>query len=142
MSFSDDMEAKILDYIFGATAISLATNHYIALTASDPSDDASGMSSEPTIGVNAYARVNKTNNTTTWASATGTSPTSKLNGEDFTFPTATGAWGTLDYFAILRSSTGVAGTDLIAHGALDVQRSPVNGDTVRFATGQLEVTLS
>ena len=88
-SFSDYLEAKVLDHVFGATAYTApATIYYAAFTAA-PSD--SGGGTECTGG--SYARKGMTNNATNFPNASGTSPTSKTNGADVNFVQATAEIG-------------------------------------------------
>lgn len=132
--FTDTWEKKILDAIFGNTALSgVPATLYVGLLTAAPSDDGSGVS-EPS--GNGYARVAVTNNTTNWPAATGSGAgaSSKTNGSTITFPQATGAWGTVTHFGIFDAST--AG-NLISYGALGASKSPVNLDTPSFAPGDI-----
>lgn len=134
-SFSDYLEAKILDEVFGATAFSAPGTLYVALFTAAPSD--SGGGTEVTGG--SYARVAVTNNTTNWPNATGTSPTSKANGTVITFPTATANWGTVVAFGIFDASSG---GNLIAWADLNTSRTINSSDTANFGVGSLTITLT
>lgn len=134
-SFSDYLEAKILDEVFGATAFSAPGTLYVALFTAAPSD--SGGGTEVTGG--SYARVAVTNNTTNWPNATGTSPTSKSNGTVITFPTATANWGTVVAFGIFDASSG---GNLIAWADLNTSRTINSSDTASFGVGSLTITLT
>lgn len=134
-SFSDYLEAKILDEVFGATAFSAPGTLYVALFTAAPSD--SGGGTEVTGG--SYARVAVTNNTTNWPNATGTSPTSKANGTVITFPTATANWGTVVAFGIFDASSG---GNLIAWADLNTSRTINSSDTASFGVGSLTITLT
>lgn len=91
ISFSDYLEAKVLNYVFGAQAFSAPATIYAALFTAAPTD--AGGGTEVTGG--SYARVAITNNSTNFPNATGTNPTTKQNGTQITFPTATANWGTV-----------------------------------------------
>jgi len=85
-----------------------------------------------------YARVTVDNDKTTWSAASGGALS---NAIVFTFPQATGDWGTITHFAIWDHATATAAVNLIAHGALSTIKAIDNGDTARFAIGELDVTL-
>lgn len=133
-SFSDFLEQKVLNHVFGATAYSAPGTLYFALFTTAPSD--SGGGTEVTGG--SYARVALTNNTTNFPNATGTSPTSKSNGTTITFPAASANWGTVVAFGIFDASSG---GNLICWADLTANKTINNGDTASFAVGALTITL-
>lgn len=90
--FSNYLELKVLDLIFGSTAYSVPGTLYAALFTVAPADDGTG-GTEVTGG--SYARVSITNNTTNFPNASGGNPSTKSNGTAITFPTATADWGTV-----------------------------------------------
>jgi len=129
MSFSDYLELKVLDHVFGKAAFAMPTTH-IALSTADPLDTGAGLA-EPIGG--AYARV--ATSAIDWnAAAAG----AISNASALTFPTATGAWGTVTHFAVFDAA--VAG-NLLASGLLTVAKVVSNGDTLKFDIGQLTATL-
>lgn len=145
-SKSDYLEARILNHILGAVASSAPAVTAIALSTAAYSDAATGASMTEVANAGAYARVSKTNNTTTWPTASGGSP-SKANGVAVTFPTASADWGNIKSFYIVDSATYGAGNvlyggDIQAYidsgftTGLDV----LSGDTPSFAVGALVVT--
>jgi len=138
-SKSDYLEKKYLDLVLGATAFTAVTPLGIALSTAAYSDASTGASMTEVANSNAYARVSHTNNTTNWPNATGTSPASKSNGAAFTFPTATGSWGTVASFYIVDSTTYGAGNVLYG-GDLTVSKAITTGDTASFATSAITVT--
>lgn len=107
MGASDDRERLILDSQFGAGATSFApATWYVGLSRATSNDDGTGFD-EPTIGVNGYARVALTNNTTNWpAAATVDGITTKRNGVAATFPTPTGPLGTMVEYGLFIAATG------------------------------------
>ena len=137
-SFSDYLEAKLLDHVFGKTnAYTAPTTLYLALFTVTPSD--SGGGTEASGG--GYSRLAITNNTTNFPNATGSSPTTKTNGADFAFPAANAdvssgsnmvAWGLFD-----ASSNG----NLIAWGALSGAKPWLNLDTFTIPSGLMSITL-
>lgn len=134
-SFSDYLEDKLLNHVFGATAYSSPGTLYIALFTAAPSD--SGGGTEVTGG--SYARVAVTNNTTNFPNASGTNPTSKANGTTITFPTASASWGTVVAFGIFDASSG---GNLIAWADLTANKTIGSGDTASFAASSLTITLA
>lgn len=134
-SFSDYLEGKVLNHVFGATAYSAPGTLYVALFTAALSDSGGGTE----VSGGSYARVALTNNTTNFPNATGTSPTSKSNGTTITFPTATANWGTVVAFGIFDASSG---GNLICWADLNANKTVNNGDTASFAASALTITLA
>lgn len=126
MSFSDYLEGKVLDHVFGLAAFTQPTL-YIALSTADPTDAGSGLT-EP--AGNGYARVQHSG----W-SRTGNTVS---NSTAVTFPQATGSWGTITHFAIMDAAT--AG-NVLASGSVSPSQAVVSGNTVEFAIGDLQCSL-
>jgi len=138
-SFSDHWENKILDHIFGKGLYNatLGTGGtypdvtiYVGLSTADPLDDASGLA-EPT--GNGYARV--ATSASDWNIASGGTID---NANTITFPEATGSWDTITHFALFDAATG---GNMLAHGAVSQSRAINSGDTAKFDTGDLDVSL-
>lgn len=131
-SFSNYWELEILDHVFKTGAYTAPTNIYVALCTSTVLDSSTGGSLPGECSGGAYARV--VCNTWDVASAGATENTGAI-----TFAEATADWGTATHFALCdHSSTG----NLLAHGALSAAKVIDSGDTAKFATGDLDVTLS
>ena len=129
MSFADYLENALLDHLFGKATFTSPAIH-VALSTADPLEDGSGLA-EPS--GNGYARVATA--PADWnASASGLVD----NLSEITFPQATGAWGTVTHFALFDAAT--AG-NMLLRGALTTSKSIDNGDTAKFAAGDLDVTL-
>ena len=135
-SFSDYLEIALLDHVFGTgdgAGTGLALSHpakFIALCTVAVTDDMTGSTiTEPTS--NSYARVQME----TWdkAAAGATENTNPVQ-----FAQATGSWGTILDFAIVDAST--AG-NMLAYGSLTISKSVASGDTPKFATGDIDITL-
>lgn len=126
-------QQKILDYLFGGTAVPLiAGPHLLALYTVAPTDTTAGT--EVTGG--AYARVSLTQNTTNWPAASAAVPSVKANGPVFTFPAPTANWGVIVAWAVLDSAAAV-----IAFGAVSPAKTVNNGDPApSFAAGALTIT--
>lgn len=136
-SKSDYLEKRILDHFLGATASTPAATVYIALSTAAYSDAATSASMAEVSG-GSYARVAVTNNATNWPAATGTSPATKQNGTAFTFPTASGAWGTVTSFYIVDVISGAG--NVYYGGDLTVAKPVTSGDTASFAINAITIT--
>ena len=141
MSFCDFLERELIDHVLGgatpANVYSPPATLYIGLSRTSVTtftDAGTGYSEPPG---NGYARVAVANTTTNWSAATGT-PTVKTNATAITFPTATGAWGTITYFFIADAASG---GNILMKGQLTTSKSVANGDTLTFAAGDIIVQL-
>jgi len=128
-SFADYTENKVLELIVGKTAFSTPTA-YIAASTADPTDAGSGIA-EP-IG-NGYARVSTSG--IDWNNASNGSIT---NANSFSFPEATGSWGTITHLAIYDAASG---GNMLAHGALDLAQTIAAGEVLRVPAGSFTITL-
>jgi len=100
-SYTNFTENKILDGLYGNTAISPPATWYLAVSTTTPAEDGTNFT-EP-VG-NGYARVAVTNNATNFPAASGGSKS--LSGA-FSFPTATpSGWGTVTYAGWFDASSG------------------------------------
>lgn len=134
MSFSNYLEAALLDQVVGKTDYTMPTA-YIALCTADPTDAGTGASMNEVANANSYARV-ATSGTDWDAAASGVT----ANAAELSFTQASGSWGTITHFALVDSGTYGAG-NMLAHGALDESKAIVNGDVVKFPIGTLDITL-
>lgn len=129
-SKSDFLELELLDHVLGNQAYSAPATVYVALYTTAPTDAGGGVE----VSGGAYARVAVTNNLTNWpAAAAG----AKANGTEIEFPTATADWGTVVAFAILDASSG---GNFLYWGDLTQSKTINNGDTAKFAVGDLDIT--
>lgn len=129
-SKSDFLELELLDHVLGNAAYTAPETVYVALYTTAPTDVGGGVE----VSGGSYARVAVTNNLTNWpAAAAG----AKANGTEITFPTATADWGTVVAFAILDAAS--AG-NFLYWGDLTQSKTVNNGDTAKFAVGDLDVT--
>ena len=132
MSFSDYLEAKLLDHIFGGQAYSAPTTLYLGLCTGV--SEAGVITGEP-VGNN-YSRVTITNNNTNFPNATGGS---KANGAILTFPEASGSWGTLTKWFLSDAASG--NTNTLHSGDLSPEKTIGSGDAPKFNIGALTLTL-
>lgn len=134
-SFSDYLENAILDHVFGTgegKSLSYAQpDKYIALCTVAVTDTATGSTiTEPSSP--SYTRVKMS----TWdqAAAGATENTNTI-----TFPQASANWGTILDFAICDA---VSAGNVLAYGSLTISKSVASGDTPKFASGDIDVSLA
>lgn len=134
MSFTDYLELEVLDQLFGGQDYVEPANWEIALSTTTPTDAGANFT-EP-VG-NGYARVVYANDkgASGWNNAAAGLVDNKV---DITFPAATGAWGTVTHFGIYDQSSP---ENLVAWGVLTASKVIGDGDTAKFAAGDLDVTL-
>jgi len=133
-SFSNYLEGALLQHIFstGAGNNAMAVpDKYVALCTVTVLDTMTGTTiTEPSGG--GYARVI----CQTWDACAGAGATE--NSQAITFPQATTSWGKITDFAICDAATV---GNMLAYGALTVSKSVQTGDTPKFDTGDLDITL-
>ena len=127
--FSDYLEDKVLDHVFGGNAYTAPATLYVALYTVAPTDTGGGT--EVTGG--SYARQSGT------FTVSGTNPTTASNSAAIEYPTATADYGTVVAVGILDASSS---GNLLAYANLDTSKSVTTGDVFRFDTGDLDITLA
>lgn len=132
-SLSDYSENKILDHIVGKTSFTMPSTVAVALYTAAPSDSGGGTEVSNS---NNYSR--KTTAAGDWTAASG-GATSNANA--ITFATPSGSWGTVTHFGLLDSATHGAG-NLLAWAPLTSSQAVGSGNTVSFAVGDLDITLT
>lgn len=131
--FSDYLEKKIIDHVFKTGAYSVPSNLYIALSKSTLSDTATGTTLPGEVSGGSYER--KLCNTWDASSAAGGDTE---NSQTVTFPTATAPWGTVKTFAVCDKTTK---GNVLVWGSLSASKAIATGDTAKFATGAIDITL-
>jgi len=125
MSFSNYLETKILDHVFGGTAYTAPSTLYVALFTSDPGDGNSGTE----VSGGGYTR-----QTVTFT----TSGATTSNDSAVEYATATANYGTVSHIGIYDASS--AG-NLLAHASLTSSKTIETGDVFRIPAGDLDITL-
>ena len=125
-AFSNYLENKVLDHVFGGNAYSAPGTLYLALYTSDPGDDNSGTECSGTSYARQTIAFTVTNDTASNTSAVE-------------FPTAGSAWGTITHVGILDALTS---GNLLAHGALTASKTVAQGDVFRVPAADLDITLA
>lgn len=136
MDFSDFLENELLDHVLKGLAYTVPATVGLALYTT-ATTDAGGGTEVP--NANAYARLEVEGATgrTFATAAAGTTD----NDQEWAFAAASGGnWGTVTHVAIVDSIT-FGGGNFLFHGALTVTKQIDDGDTFKFATGDLDVTL-
>lgn len=140
-SFSNYLENALLNHVFGSGDAAANAVHdmahpskYVALCTAAVVDSDDGAAITEVADANAYARTR----CETW---TVSSAGAISNTGPITFPQATGAWGKILDFAIMDGNTHGA-DDVLAYGTLTISKSVESGDTPKFASGDLDITLS
>lgn len=134
-STSDYLEQQIFNHIFRSDTFSKPTTIAIGLCPSPPSD--AGYT-ELTNSGNSYARIPNASGNGVWGTHGTGGPGS--NSVELSFPTATADWGWISGVIITDSNTYNAG-NLLLHGALTTPKFVQNGDTFKFAIGDLDITI-
>ena len=127
--FSDYLEDKVLDHVFGGVAYTAPSTLYVALYTVAPTDTGGGT--EVTGG--SYARQSGA------FTVSGTNPTQASNSSAIEYPTATGNYGTVVAVGIFDASSS---GNLLAYANLTASKVVSTGDVFRFNAGDLDVTLA
>ena len=127
MSFSNYLETKVLDHVFGGTAYTAPTTLYLSLHVTSPAEDDSGT--EVSTTGTAYARQ-------TVAFTTSGNTTSNTAAVEY--PTATANFGTVAYVGVYDAAT--AG-NLLCYAALTSSKVIETGDVFRVPAGDLDISL-
>ena len=127
--FSDYLEDKVLEHVFGGNAYSAPSTLYVALYTSAPSDTGGGTE----VSGGGYVRKTSTFN------VSGTNPTTASNAGAVEYPTATANYGTVVAVGIFDASSS---GNLLAYANLTASKVVSTGDVFRFNTGDLDVTLA
>ena len=126
MSFSDYLENKVLDHVFGGASYTAPATLYLALYTVAPTDTGGGTE----VSGGSYARQSCAF-TVTSNLATNTSAVE--------WPTATGSWGTVVAVGVFDASTS---GNLLAYGNLTSSKTIASGDVLRIPAGDLDITLT
>ena len=127
--FSDYLEDKVLDHVFGGNAFTAPSTLHVALYTVAPSDTGGGTE----VSGGAYARQ------TAAFTVSGTNPTTASNTAAIEYPTATANYGTVVAVGIFDASSG---GNLLAYSTLDSSKVVSSGDVFRFNAGDLDITLA
>ena len=126
-NLTDFLENKLLDHFLGTTAYTMPTV-YVGLFTVAPGDDSDGAQSGTEVTGGSYARQTAT------FSAASSGATSNDDNIDFTgMPAATTV-----AIALFDASTS---GNMLVHGTLTTNKQTDAGDTLRIATGDLDISI-
>ena len=127
--FSDYLEDKVLDHVFGGNAYTAPSTLYVALYTVAPTDTGGGTE----VSGGAYVRQSGA------FTVSGTNPTTASNTSAIEYPTATADYGTVVAVGIFDASSS---GNLLAYANLTSSKVVSSGDVFRFNTGDLDITLA
>lgn len=133
-SKADYLEDKVKNLILGNVAYTIPSPVFFGLwgTASSIGDTFNGGTAGEVSG-GSYDRVSVTNNTTNFATVSGTN---KVNSTAITFPTATANWNSsanINQVGTLDANAKTSGDNGMFWGDLTVPKPVLNGDQAQFA---------
>ena len=129
MAFSDYLEDKVLDHVFGGNAFTAPSTLYVALFTVAPSDTGGGTE----VSGGAYARQTATFN------VSGTNPTEASNVASIEYPTATASYGTALAVGVFDA---LSGGNLLAYSTLTTNKAIDTGDVFRINAGDFDIRLA
>ena len=125
MSFSNDFETRVLNYVFTASSVTRPTAWHVALYTAAPSDTGGGTE----VSGGGYTRK---------PVAFTVSGNTASNTASVEYPTATAGYGTVTHVGVFDASSG---GNLIAYAALTTSKAIDTGDVFRLPAGDLDITL-
>lgn len=128
-ALSDYSEKLILDYLMTTGSATRPTNWYVALYTSAPSDSGGGTE----LSGSGYAR-----EAVTFAAATSGAGTTSNSGA-VVFTADGGDWGSVTHMGIHDASSS---GNLLWHGALAAAKTVLDGDSLEFAVGNIDLTVA
>ena len=132
-SMSNWMELEVLDHISNVGAFTPAGTLWMAIFTVKPTDS-SGSGTE--VSGTGYTRAKFSNSTSTWSVAAAGAIE---NIAEISFPSAgAGGWGTVTGFAMFTSSNS---GNAYYWASLTSSKAVGSGDTAKFATGDIDITL-
>ncbi len=126
MSFTDDLETRVLQWSLTTGSPTRPTTWYVGLFTAAPGEAGGGTE----VSGGSYARTAAT------FSVTGNTAT---NSGVVEFPTATAGWGTITHVAVFDAAS--AG-NMLLYAALTTSKTIATGDILRIPAGELDITLN
>lgn len=130
----DYLEAQLMKHVFRNTAIFTPPANVAVHLYTSATSDANSTGTEVTGG--SYATVNV--GTTSGWSDPGSTGGLTDNAADVDFGTASASWGTVSHVSL----EVAGGANRLFHGALTASKTVGSGDTFKFATGALDVSVA
>lgn len=126
MSFTNDLETRILQWAFTAGSPTRPTAWHVALFTAAPGEAGGGTE----VSGGSYARLSAT------FTVSGDLAT---NSGALEWPTAAADWGTISHVAVFDASSG---GNMLAYAALTASKNITTGDVFRIPAGDLDITLN
>tara|TARA_R100000353_G_scaffold159077_1_gene118466 strand:- start:277 stop:669 length:393 start_codon:yes stop_codon:yes gene_type:complete len=127
--FSDYLEDKVLNHVFGGNAFTAPSTLHVALYTVAPTDTGGGTE----VSGGGYTRKTAT------FTVSGTNPTQASNTAAIEYPTATANYGTVVAVGVFDASSS---GNLMAYANLTSSKVVSTGDVFRFNAGDLDITLA
>jgi hypothetical protein len=134
-SASNYLELELLDHVFKVGSYTAPSSLGIALHSADPTD--AGTAATELSSAGGYARADATT-----AFGTAASSGAIANDAAITFGAASADWNggsTIGYFSIW-DQTRRYGGNMLFHGAITTPKAVLNGQTLSFPIGDIDVT--
>jgi len=132
-ALSNYSENKALDHVLKNTAFTRPASLFLGVCTANPADTGTGGTITEPSG-DGYTRMSCNDWNAAASRATSISTV-------ITFPTATGIWGNMAYFAILDTSVLSTG-NLIGYGAISPAKTIVTNDVLVFDHGDVDVSFN
>jgi hypothetical protein len=125
MSFTNDLETRVLQWALTAGSPTRPTAWYVGLFTAAPGETGGGTE----VSGGSYVREAVT------FTVSGNLAT---NSAAIEWPTATGSWGTITHVAVFDASTS---GNMLVYASLTSSKTIASGDVLRIPAGDLDVTL-
>lgn len=125
MSFTNDLETRVLQWALTTGSPTRPTAWYVGLFTAAPGEAGGGTE----VAGNAYVRE---------AVTFTVSGNTASNDAAIEWPTATGSWGTVTHVAVFDASTS---GNMLVYATLTAAKTISTGDVLRIPLGDLDVTL-
>lgn len=126
MSFTNDLETRVLQWALTTDSPTRPTAWYVGLFTDAPGEAGGGTE----VSGNAYVRKAVT------FTVSGDTAT---NNAAIEWPTATGSWGTITHVAVFDAETT---GNMLVYAELATSKTISTGDVLRIPSGDLDVTLN
>ena len=124
-NLSDYLENKLLDHFLGTTSYTMPTPIYVALYTASPNDAGGGTE----VAGGSYAR-----QTATFDAAASGATQNDTDIDFVNMPSCT--------VVAIGIHDALSGGNLLVHGTLTANKSLDAGDTLRIATGDLDISIN
>ena len=125
MSFTNDLETRVLQWALTAGSPTRPTAWYIGLFTAAPGETGGGTE----VSGGSYARQSV---------AFTVSGDTASNSAAVEWPTATASWGTVAYIAVFDAETS---GNMLVYATLSASKTISTGDVLRIPAGDLDITL-